>query len=546
MSKLISLIRRSPKRFSAVIAIVAAAILVPAAVFAWGPSRPTFSGATPATYPVFNSMVDNPQVGDERNFVRIREAGVGNYGNQVTLEPGKVYEVSVYFHNNAASNLNASGQGQAKNATLKMEVPNVVTGGVNAALTGTISASNTNPSSVWDEAYGKNTTNADIALRYVSGTAKFTSNGAINGQQLPDSLFTTGANLGYDSQNGEVPGCNQYSGFVTFKLRVDQPNFNVIKKVSVDNGTSWVDNATAKPGQTVQYRIAYQNTGTNQQDNVLVRDILPQGVSYVPNSTYIMNSTTGGIFKKTIEGITTNGLNAGSYQPKGNVGYKFSAKLPNESALKCGENTITNTVRVTTNGGYKEATATVKVTRECKPVVKYTCDSLSIKTLSTTKFRFTTNYTVENATFKHVTYVVKDASGKVVDTKTSTSKTLDYEQKTAGKYTVQATITVSVNGTDKTATSDGCKGTFEVPKNPGEITVCELATKQIVTIKEDQFNPSKYSKNLDDCKETPVTPVTPPELPQTGAGDGIVAIVGLGAMIASVVYYIASRRALGQ
>ena len=68
----------------------------------------------------------------------------------------------------------------------------------------------------------------------------------------------------------------------------------------------------------------------------------------------------------------------------------------------------------------------------------------------------------------------------------------------------------------------------------------------ILNIKEDQFNPSKYSKNLDDCKETPVTPVTPPELPQTGAGDGIVAIVGLGAMIASVVYYIASRRALGQ
>ena len=165
MSKLISLIRRAPKRFSAVIAIIAAAIIVPAAVLAWGPDRPTFSGATPATYPVFNSMVDNPQIGDERNFVRIREAGVGNYVNQVTFEPGKVYEVSVYFHNNAASNLNASGQGQAKDVTLKMEVPNVVTGGVNAALTGTIAASNTNPLKVWDEAYGKNSTNAEATVQ---------------------------------------------------------------------------------------------------------------------------------------------------------------------------------------------------------------------------------------------------------------------------------------------------------------------------------------------------------------------------------------------
>lgn len=33
------------------------------------------------------------------------------------------------------------------------------------------------------------------------------------------------------------------------------------------------------------------------------------------------------------------------------------------------------------------------------------------------------------------------------------------------------------------------------------IKVCELATKKIVTIKESEFNPTKYSKNLDDCKE---------------------------------------------
>lgn len=34
-----------------------------------------------------------------------------------------------------------------------------------------------------------------------------------------------------------------------------------------------------------------------------------------------------------------------------------------------------------------------------------------------------------------------------------------------------------------------------------DIKVCELATKKVITIREDQFDASKHSKNLDDCKE---------------------------------------------
>jgi len=447
MSKLTSLIRRAPKRFTAAVAILAAAIIVPAAVFAWGPSRPTFTGASPAPYVTFNSITDNPQVGDERNFVRIRESGTTTYGDNVTLEPGKVYDVSVYFHNNAASNLNESGVGIAHGTTLKMEVPGVVKAGVNAAFTGTISASNSNPGSVWDEAYGKNATSGEVALRYVTGSAVFVSNGAINGQKLPDSLFTTGANLGYDSQNGDVPGCNEFSGYVNFQMRVDQPNFTVKKEVSTDGKTWSDDSVSATAGSTVQYRITYQNTGTTQQDNVILRDMLPAGETYVAGSSYIANSVTGGQYKTTIDGIAAStGVNAGSYQPKGNVYYKFSAKLPSEDSLTCGINTLVNNARATTNEGYKEDTATVTINKECKPVV------------------------------------------------------------------------------------------------PGDITVCNIATKKVITIKETDFDATKHTKDLSKCQET----TTPPELPHTGIGENIVAITGLGALIASAVYYIASRRALNQ
>lgn len=50
------------------------------------------------------------------------------------------------------------------------------------------------------------------------------------------------------------------------------------------------------------------------------------------------------------------------------------------------------------------------------------------------------------------------------------------------------------------------KTTVNIPcqPTPADITVCDLTTKQIVTIKEDQFDASKYSKDLNDCKT--VTP----------------------------------------
>lgn len=548
MSKITELIRKAPKRFSALAIAVAAAIVVPIAVFAYGPERPTFTAKNPASYVTFNSITDNPQVGDERNFVRIRESGVGDYKDQTDLTPGKVYEVSVYYHNNAASRLNATGEGIAKDTKLRMEVPSIVKPGVNAVLAGNISASNAKPGTVWDEAYGKNTSNGDVVLRYVDDSARVTSLGAVNGAKVPDTLFTTGAHLGYDSLNGEVPGCNEFAGFVTFKIRVDQPNFTLKKEVSVDNGKTWVDGtAKAKAGSTVQYKMTYQNTGTNQQDNVSLRDMLPAGVTYEAGTSQIANSVTKGKYEGTIDGVTTTGYNTGSYQPKGNFFFKFSAKLPTEDKLECGTNTLKNVARVTTNSGYKEDDATVTIDKECKPVVKYSCDNLAIRTISRTEFRFTTNYTAENATFKSVKYTIRNAAGTVVDTKTATTNTLNYTQTTAGKFSVVAEVTFSVNGSDKTVTSNGCKGEFEVPALPNKITVCEIPTKTIITIDEKDFNPSIHTKDLDKCKETPVTPPTPetpPELPQTGVAQDSIAIVGLGALIASIAYFVASRRAL--
>jgi len=478
MSKLLTLVRRAPKRTGALLAMIAAVIIVPATLLAWGPDRPTYTQEHPADHVTFDSITNNPEVGDERNFVRIKEDGASTYETSTNLEPGKVYDVSVFYHNNAASNLGLV----AHNTTLKMEIPGVVKAGVNAAFTGTISASNATPGSVWDEAYGKNTTNGDIALRYVADSATVVSNGPVNGQKLPDSLFTTGALLGYYHLDGDLPGCNQYAGFVNFKIRVDQPNFTVQKQVSVDGGKTWAKNAQAQPGSTVQYAISYQNTGTTQQDDVSVRDILPTGVSYVPGSTYIDNSVTGGQFKSTVDGITTVGYNAGSYQPQGNVFFKFSAKLPTVDKLQCGTNTFLNTARVTTSTGYKEDTATVTVNKECQTPPVYTCDALTKNLISGTKYSFEGKASASNgASIVSYTYDFGDGQAQTVPTSgTSSSATHEYPT-TGGTYNVKLSVTFNVNGTSKTVSGDNCATTVTIPKPTPPVYTCDALTKTLVS-----------------------------------------------------------------
>ena len=78
--------------------------------FAWGPERTTYTNESPAPYAVFNSITDNVVIGDERNFVRMREADSDEkFRDEVEVEPGKEYEVFIYFHNNAATNTNETG-----------------------------------------------------------------------------------------------------------------------------------------------------------------------------------------------------------------------------------------------------------------------------------------------------------------------------------------------------------------------------------------------------------------------------------------------------
>lgn len=349
--------RYVPKHFALILAAVTATATV-ATSLAWGPSRETYTTAQPADHVVFNSITDNPAYGDERDFMRIKPADAPNsaYSNKTKLEAGKEYQVYIYFHNNAAANLNLV----ANNSAVQTKLPAVVDGDTQAVTY--ISASNARPQKVWDEA--TLTSDSAMALRMVPGSATIHSKGAVDGKKLPDSIITSGAPLGYSALDGKVPGCAKFAGYVTFRFKADQPNFTASKMVSKHGENKWVESYDAKPGETVDYLLQYKNTGTTQQNNVVIKDTLPANMTYVAGSTKLGNPTNpGGV--KASDNVTSTGLNVGGYNPGQNAWVIFSAKAPAADKLTCGTNTLVNKQTVETANGSKSDTANVVLEKTC-------------------------------------------------------------------------------------------------------------------------------------------------------------------------------------
>jgi len=339
-------------------------------VLAYGPERPTFTIQNPADHITFNSITNNPNYGDERNFTIIKDASntaAGGWTDNITVQDGKEYLVRIYVHNNAASNLNLV----AKNTRVSANVPTGTAN--NVQIDGYVTADNASPQKIWDSAVMSSDKKFNVS--YVAGSANYYNNVKPAGQPLPDSIVTSGGALvGYTSMNGDVPGCYEYSGIATFKVKVTMPNpnFTVEKKVRLSGTATWQKSITANPGQKVDYQIGYVNTGTVSQTNVIAQDTLPAGVGYVAGSTTVKNADNpngNGLALTSNDLVTAKGVNFGNYAAGANAYVRFSAILPtNEQLAACGPNQLVNTATVATQNGEKSDTATVTVNKtNCTP-----------------------------------------------------------------------------------------------------------------------------------------------------------------------------------
>ena len=343
------------------LAAAAAAVIATASaisVFAWGPERTTYTMANPADHVTFNSIVDNNQeVGDERYFVSASQytgdASQNVWSDNTIVENGKEYVVRMYVHNNAASNLNLV----AENVRAYVNLPTETSDSI--MVEGTIYSSNATPNKVWDQTTFKSANGEKFNLTYVEGTAKYynTKNGSLRTFNLDTAnydLFTDkGVLLGYDSMNGQIPGCIEYSGYLTFHVKAQfetVPETMVTKEVQIDGADAWSSSVLAKAGDKVNYRIQFKNNGNVTMEDVIIRDILPAGLSYVKGSTEVYNSINpnGVVVSDGI--VSETGINIGDYESNSNAWIYFSAIVDDSMAEVC-DNTILRNV-IQANGGY--------------------------------------------------------------------------------------------------------------------------------------------------------------------------------------------------
>ena len=323
-------------------AVVLAATLTPVIVNAWGDSS---NGRKSYTLEQINNgdlgntitfnSISNGKIGDEKNFVGAKVAGAAVdtwNANTINVKDGETYTIRLFVHNNSPKGMEAV----AKGVKATFSVPTTVA--KSQTIIGYIDSSNATPNRYWDEV----TLNAseDIFLEYVSGSAKFNNNKGTFA--LPNEVITSGATLGYTSMNGEIPGCYEYSGVVTIDVKVHSSvAAKVSKQVRIKGTKTWSESVDAKIGDEVEYQIEYVNLLSEQVNNVMIRDVLPNSVKYVEDSTYLYNSNYQSGVRLKENTLTTTCINIGSYNAKGNAYVRFTGKVVGDN-MACGNNQLVN------------------------------------------------------------------------------------------------------------------------------------------------------------------------------------------------------------
>jgi len=345
-----------------------------ASVIAWGPvDRDTYTMAEPADHAVFNSITDNAAVGDERNFVRVTEVntegGHNTYENEVHVVGGKDYEVSIYYHNNASATYNDAAhnyKGVAQGVYVAAKFPDELKAGDRGQIDGTIHSSTTDPADVWDEAFL--IADENVKISYIVDSAKiFNGWDDLSGTVLPsEELFSAdGTKIGVKKLNGLIPGCDEYSGTVVFRIHAEKviepsSSFEMEKKVSVDGGETWTDAATVEPGKELKFRIIYRNTG-NVPQNVTVFDTLEDGIGmeYILGSTVIIangyetmttseteivhNDDIISVIDKDGKGTLFNGgVNIGEIAAGKTMEIRYRVKVKEAESFECGKTIMYN------------------------------------------------------------------------------------------------------------------------------------------------------------------------------------------------------------
>ena len=168
---------------------------------------------------MFNTISDIV-MGEEKNFVGARIYDGINRGedniwgeNLINVDKEQEYIVRIYCHNNSPNGTSAI----AENVEATFIIPQQA--GKTIVVYGEFRSSNATPSLYWDSVVF--TSNKRFHFEYVEGSALLENNGigANGGITLSDDIVNDWTKIGYDDLDGNIPGCYQYSSYVTMRIK---------------------------------------------------------------------------------------------------------------------------------------------------------------------------------------------------------------------------------------------------------------------------------------------------------------------------------------
>ena len=385
-------------------------------VNAWGPSdRPAYTMQSPSPAVTLNAIKDDSNWNDERNFSVVKDitdemtkgtvnfgelAKSGGFKDTAELADGHYYMVKAIVHNSSAENLHlvAKNVRASINDSVFDQKTKSITLQTNIAADncGASKKDKGKPCSIWDEVYLRNKAgdNKLYSMYYVPGAARYFNNKqgfATSGFNVSDdlSLKDKGAQLGYDEMNGNIPGCFQYAGYLTYIMRAysNTPGLHLYKLARVNGSNDkYVDNRAieAQPGDTIDYevRLVGNDDKLALKGKLLMRDVMDNGLTYVPGSAKMYRSKADLDGNKPLQLSDNNAwigndvsklkyLDFGSFSKYKNTEtvFRYSAKVGKAENFKCGVNHLRNVMMALSSEGANEfgklAMMTVNVRRNC-------------------------------------------------------------------------------------------------------------------------------------------------------------------------------------
>jgi len=299
-----------------------------------------------------------------------------NFYDPVVGTAGQTFKGVIYYHNATMSDT------AALNTKIKLSIPATSTNSqilMNASIdasNATAPITDTIINGVVNGMSGLTTTlDADARVELVSGSVKwYPENRALtlpktnfpNNQSGDEIISAAGLNI------GNIDSCWDHQGRITFEYRTIKLQSDLKVDKTVQNvtlaETTWNDSTTAKPGQTVGFKISAKNSGNLTISDLNILDSLPGDLEFVAGS--LTKSTDGGITYSSILDANIVARFFGTGTPIGNLAenqeivYKFNTKASN---FISSEHSVINTAIVSNSAMSASHTASVLLQPDLLP-----------------------------------------------------------------------------------------------------------------------------------------------------------------------------------